>query len=288
MTEQDNQVKTNDWTGYKLATVIISVVSIIVIITQFIYTHYSNQRWNEIEYLKSEVVKKENELNKQRKTPKIRLNVNTVEDAGLSKQILSNLSTIPSTVSLEHVGGGTIKGLLLDIEFSESILQYQKWDSSEYYTIEKIKNANTLRIEAVRIRKDATIGVTVLTKTIPIIKTNILIDVGIIYNLENEKQLRQNIVLPEYIKEELNSNSVMSYEYVKDVVAGEKEILVFQIEVLNKIIERLRSQTLSNWWLKGIKSFIFRYPSIVLLFISIIIVSMFMLGINIDGRIRKR
>ena len=66
-----NKKKEVNQTNYKLATIVISILSVIVILGQTVYTGFFNKRWNEIEHLEGQKSELKTELKELEALPKI-------------------------------------------------------------------------------------------------------------------------------------------------------------------------------------------------------------------------
>jgi hypothetical protein len=235
------------WFRYKTATILISFVSVVIIVSQAIYNSYFDQRWKEVDYLTSQLERKKEELLKRNAIPKVRLSVNTLERAGLSRQALKLLTAIPSTVEIKHVSGGTAKGLQLDINLSEPILHFQKWQSNEDFVVKKIgENNMILRIEAAQLRKDAVIGLTVLTRELPYIEPKLLIDTGEL-DLGSSNGVYLTWGSPIVSGLSVHSSQVPVTDFTEDKTPIENLPLEQQIPALEARIETLRVQSFSTW-----------------------------------------
>ncbi|HKQ07719.1 MAG TPA: hypothetical protein VJ464_21515 [Blastocatellia bacterium] len=234
------------WNTHKKITILISVFTVVILALQAIYNLYQD-RWREIEFLKSEIVTKREENSKRADIPRISLTVNTLERTGLSKQMLENLNALPSTIEIKHVAGGTAKGLRLDIHCDKEIIKYQKWQGPEDFLVSKLGSDNkTLRLEAPQIRKEARIGLTVLTKELPAIETDYLLETGDIINVSTYDD-RRNIT-NEDAHAIILGGSGGTPPSESEAIA--RLPLTSQIQLLEGEIKDLRSQTFFIWFMK--------------------------------------
>lgn len=253
--------KSSEWNGFKLATFIVSVLSVLIIGAQAVYNNYYVQGWKEVEYLTGELERKRQEFNQQQALPKLQLIVNTLEQADLPIEMFKSLTAIPSTIEIQHVSGGTAKGLLIDVIASEPILQFHKWQSIEDFTAKKLGGQNkSLRLEAPQLRKGATIGITLLTRGIPKVETKTVIDTGQYVESKQEDSLD---VDPEILRFGPKFISRLPDELIKYLTRSSLP-LESEIVVLEREIKALRSKTLMSWVTDYLKHPLF-IPLVVLL-----------------------
>lgn len=243
------QKKKSEWTGYKIATVIISVASILVIFIQAIFNNYYNQRWQEIDYYETKLGNKRQELIKMQQKPKVVLKTQTLEKAGLSKHMLKSLSAIPSTLSIEHVGGETAEGIFLSVKSSEPIIQFQKWESPEDFTVERdTTNNSSIKLHATKLHKGTIIGVTVSTKKPTELDIQLLIDKG---EKTEEKKNRSSVLSVldyKYLLSDLRSDDIRKLIELRDKGLSDEEATIYEeIFLLESKIEHLKSQSLLTW-----------------------------------------
>lgn len=240
-----SQDEKRDWSGYKLATFLVSVLSVIVIGAQALYNNYYVQRWKKIEYLTAELVRKRQELEHQALTPKVALNLNTLEKAGLSSQLLDSLSAVPSTVEITNVGGGTAKGLLVDLTSTEQIIQFQKWPSPEsFFVTRRGADAKALRLESAQIRKGSVIGLTLLTKKLPKLDTKVLLDSGELVSPQEEQKSKDLSTLLLKLPFEL---FVRLSTEERARLQNETDPLKVDVMILEKRIESLQSESVWDY-----------------------------------------
>lgn len=237
--DEDLNVKSGkEWTGYKIATFLISISSALIIIGQAIYGNYYLNRWNEIQYLE----KKRQELIEKQEVPRLKLTTNTLERAGLSNEMLKSLSAIPSTVEVKHISGTTAKGLRLDISCNVPIINFQQWQSDENFSVKKLDAENKkLRLEALQLRKGSTIGLTILTKELPKLETNALIDTGEVSKSTMDSRI-----------EVIESGESRIYRYPSDSEKNWRDSVSRRVQdspvaSIDERIKELRSQTVIDW-----------------------------------------
>jgi hypothetical protein len=168
-----------EWSGYKRATFIVSLVSILVIVGQAVYNNFYVERWKRIEYLSAERQRLKTEIEKRQAVPKLRIKVTTLAKVGLSEQMLRQLSAVPSSIELVHAGGGTLRGVLVEVISKASITQYYKWEGHERFDVIPEKGDRTkLRLDVPQLRSGASVGVTILTNRVPDLTARGVVDVG--------------------------------------------------------------------------------------------------------------
>jgi len=261
--------KTNEWNGFKLATFIVSVLSVLIIGAQAVYNNYYIQGWKEVEYLTGELERKRQEFNRQQALPKLQLIVNTLEQAGLLIEMFKSLTAIPSTIEIQHVSGGTAKGLLIEVIASEPILQFHKWQSIEDFTVKKLGGQNkSLRLEAPQLRKGATIGLTLLTRGIPKIETKTVIDTG--EDVESQEKDSPSLD-PDILRLGPKVISGLPDEFIKYLTRRPLP-LESEIVVLEREIKALRSKTLLSWVTDYFKDPIFMLIVVLLIPVAVLVV----------------
>jgi hypothetical protein len=228
---------------YRTTAIVISAVSVIVILTQAIYSGYFNRRWKEIEYLNSQLQAQRAELSNELSAPKVAVDVQTL---GGPEKILECLPVIPTTVTVRHRGGGTAKGILVEVTSTREIVGFEKWDSREEFEVRKVNGEGTkLALECARLRAGAVVGLTVIAEQVTTVKTNTLVDVG--------RVVVENRGFPElfssgHIAEEmLVSRQVNASKIILSSVTLDEARLRIDVAHLEEQLQAVESETLWSW-----------------------------------------
>lgn len=244
MNDIPQQKVKGNWSGYKLVTIIVSIIMVIVVITQFAYNHYYTHRWQEINYSESKIAQYRQDLEKLLQRPKVEMLIHNFEENKLFKTIIKKfLSEIPQSVALYHVGGETAEGIILMIKSSEPILKFQKWESPEDFSVEQI-NKNTIKLNSTQLRKGATIGIIIYTKKTTKLETQLFIDKGEkIQDWKKRKPFNDSNPL-RYLKiEDYDKLIDMYYKGFSDEALNIKK----EMFLLESKVENLKSQNFFSW-----------------------------------------
>ncbi|MFX0142238.1 MAG: hypothetical protein ACFFDN_51845 [Candidatus Hodarchaeota archaeon] len=250
MNDQNLKVNKNKWTWLKPATFIISVITVLIIFLQSIFSYFDKQQSKEIDYCSKELKLKMDEINKIKSEPKIDINIKTLEEYDLPNYILKNLPDIPSTIEIRHFSGETVKGLSMELISTEQILRYENNSSLENLSLEYLDgNRKILRIDAARIRSGAIINLKIFTNKIPAIKKKVLFGEG--------DTCKKSIDLEKIfnnLSKKLSFDATSIYKIYPDIgtliergVSEEEIILHSEILMLKSKIEKLYSQSFRSW-----------------------------------------
>jgi hypothetical protein len=239
MVAEREQQPAIEWSGYKTATFVVSIVSVVIIVGQAILGHYYTERWKQVDYLTGELNRKREELARQESAPRLEVGINTLKRAGVSSEMLSAMKAFPSTVEVRNDSGGTAKGLVLELASSEPITQFQKWPTLDPFSVTRI-DGRTLRIEASEVRKGSSVGVTFLTPKPPTVESHGTVDVGDIVRPDTAST-------PVQYRNEAQWLTLLQSEQVLKETQDEParlRPLKMDVKVLENQIGNLRSQSL--------------------------------------------
>jgi hypothetical protein len=238
---------------YKVVTLVVSVVSVIVIAAQGIYDHYYTERWKQIEYLSNQLNEQRAELIREESKPKLEVWINTLESAGLSTQLLSSLNAFPSTIEIRNTGSATARGVVLDLSSSERITTFQQWPTTEPMSVIRPDNGrNSLRVEVPLIRKGSRVDLTILTPKLPKIASQTVVDLGDIVNASTESVAQsQTSAYLRIAPEGLQGFRFKDWFELEKELENEKDPVKRRIKILEKQIGNLRNQSFWNFVSEG-------------------------------------
>lgn len=156
-----------------------AVISVIGLMGVAIYQNFYVQRNLELELINNQTISKRQELSRAEAVPKVQLILTTIQEADLPEQMLRSMGAIPSTIELLHIGGDPASGIDLLINSSESILEIHEWETLETYSVTLLGDErNRVKLTANRLRKNASIGFTVITASPTELEADLLIETG--------------------------------------------------------------------------------------------------------------
>ena len=168
----------------------------------------------------------------------------------MSKHMLKSLSAIPSTFSIAHFGGETAEGIFLSVKASEPIIQFEKWESPEEFSVERDTVDNSLiKLHAAKLHKNMTIGLTISTKKPTKFDIQLLIDKGEKTD-ENKDKSPFSVLLDKYSLSELRSVDIEKlFELRGKGLSEEESSISEEIFLLESKIKNLKNQRLIAWML---------------------------------------
>lgn len=267
------QKTVKEWSGYKIATIVVSIISVLIIGTQAFYNYYYNRRWQQINYLNEQLKQKKSEKSENDRIPKLSVFVNTLEKASLSKEMISRIQWYPSTIEIKHVGGETALGINIEIISNVPIKEFYKWTSTEPFSVRRElgnHDNSVLRLTIPSMRKGANLGITILTTSLPTIKTSMVADKAELMS-ENELPLITYDILKDadpYI--------------IKSLLSRQTDPLDAQILLIQRKIDILQDESIIAGLTTNPLTMVY------LLFVIMILLGAYMFVKGIPSDFRKR
>lgn len=165
------------WERY--GAIIVGAIGLVLVVGQWIYFGYYARQDSKIEQLTSQLGHVREELRREEAIPKITIIPRTLSPPGADDPLIASLPAVPASVEVRHVGGGTARGIVLDIFASDEILDFEPWETAEGFEVDRIESDRKgLRLKAERLRPGARIGLTLMTAKPASLETTVLMEEG--------------------------------------------------------------------------------------------------------------
>ncbi len=179
-----------EWTPIRAG--ISSATLIAMLLAIYVGIAHQNER-DKIKYIERQIENKEQQLKESNAVPRVGVYVSI-----LSTRMLKHLNSIPTTVEFLHLSGKPAKGLVAQIDSSEPIQNFTKFESMENFTVVRGSDPQQKRLYlyATQLRPTARIGVTVVTVKPSTIHVGLILSEG-----ERIKTYYDKPRYPDYVQE---------------------------------------------------------------------------------------
>ncbi len=192
-----NRNKNKDY--YKIVTVAISVLALIIAFISGVYYKRVESRERKVERINSKIENLYKRIEDIKRIPKIRIKLLTLENSGLPKSAFASLPEVPAVLRVEHVQGNTAKGVTVEIISSAKITEFVPETAIEEFKYKLGTNNLRLVIEIPQLRSETLIQGTIKLESVALLQSTARVDEGMLVDEEESKgNIRQQILISSY------------------------------------------------------------------------------------------
>lgn len=153
--QKGDQGSERNW--YKVATVALSVAMLVVLFISGVYYRWVDERRTRVQRVEEKIdeVLVRGEL--LAVIPTIKIELQTLEQAGLPREAFADLNEVPAIIRVRHVGGETARDITIEITSSCGFTDFRPSPSIETVTWRLDDNSDRLLIQIPQIRPNSVV-----------------------------------------------------------------------------------------------------------------------------------
>jgi len=189
MPKVDGPSPQRNW--YKVATLALSAAMVGIMFVSGIYYKRIDNRTRRIDAVQDKIQKFLEQRSKVVEFPKVEVSLLTLEKSGLPRSAFSGLAEIPAVIRICHAGGGTARGISVNIESMSKILRFVPDSSVEAFSNTLSGDGKSLRIDVDQLRRKSTVSGTILCEGVGGLRAETRVDQGQVWDNDLSSQPKQ-------------------------------------------------------------------------------------------------
>lgn len=163
---------------YKIATLVLSVITVVIAIVSGVYYKRLELSRNFEEATNRLIERLQDRRLEIESIPTIDVDITSLNDAGLPATMLESLQIVPASVVLKHKSGGTVGNITLVVHSSRKIVDVAVDSPLEQTNFTISDDLQQIKIEVVQMRPSSSVAITITTNGVSRIDVQTAIEVG--------------------------------------------------------------------------------------------------------------
>jgi len=222
-----------DRNWYKIATVVLSVVTLVISFVSGVYYRRVDARNDRLKQLEGRVDALLARREKLRSTPRVDVALLTLAKSGLPEAAFQSLREVPAVLRIQHASGGTAKGLTVVVESTEPIVKVTPATSVENYTTRTSEDQRVFTIDVPQMRPKSALDVIFMSRGASTWKSTASLAEGLISDSSEDERRTEYVDYQEYLQaragdSEIEPDSINSEATLAEMIAAVRRLMKYE------------------------------------------------------------